>query len=203
MHGWSPKLSFRYFNMNMNNAYLFYKCLHNKHNMGRRKLTMKEAIQEATHACLQKGMAMRMRSAQHPSPYRNLTNVFDTTFRNIRSDAKGTVVNGRKRLRVLSTSYQQSKKKRNMEKQQQRFPWYRHQSVSHTHRWLCSYKLCPGLNRITNKRAKPFETPYRCEECSINENCHMHFCNVTKEGVPITCHMNFHMMKHHKRTPNK
>ena len=203
MHGWLPKLSFRYFNMNMNNAYLFYKCLHNKHNEGRRKLTMKEAIQEAAHACLQKGEAMRKRTAQHPSPHRNLMNVFDTTFRNIRSDAKGVVVNGGKKLLVGSIARQQSKKKRTMEKNQKHYPWYHHQSTTHTFRKECRYKLCPGLNRTNNKRAKPFESPMRCEECSINENCHMHFCNTTKKGVPITCHMNFHMMKHHNRTPNK
>ena len=72
---------------------------------------MKEAIQEAAHACLQKGLPMRKQTAQHPSPHRNLTNVFDTTFRNIRSDAKGVVINGGKSLRVLSSGFHQSKKK--------------------------------------------------------------------------------------------
>ena len=57
---------------------------------------MKEAVQEAAHACLQKGEAMRKHTAQHPSLHRNLANVFDTTFRNIQSDAKGVVVNGQK-----------------------------------------------------------------------------------------------------------
>ena len=64
---------------------------------------MKEAVQEDGHACLQTGEATRKRSPQHPSPHQNLTNVFDTTFRNIRSDAKGVVINGGKSLRVLSS----------------------------------------------------------------------------------------------------
>ena len=164
---------------------------------------MKEAIQEAAHACLQKGKAMRKRTAQHPSPHRNLTNVFDTTFRNIRSDAKGVVINDRKKLLVRSTTRQQSKKKRTMEKNQKHYPWYHHQSTTHTFRKECRYKLCPGLKRTTNKRAKPFESPMRCEECSINENCHMHFCNVTKSGVQINCHQKYHMKNHHNRKPNK
>ena len=96
--------------MNMNNAYLFYKCLHNKYNAGRRKQTMKEAVQEATHACLQKGEATRKRTPQHPSPQRDLTNVFDTSSRNIRSDAKGLVVNGcGQSVHVLPSSLSQRK----------------------------------------------------------------------------------------------
>ena len=84
---------------------------------------MKEAVQEAAHACLQKGLAMRKRTPQHPTPHQNLTNVFDTTFRNVRSDAKGVVVNGQKSVRAVSIGDNTSKKKRAMEKKKQTFPW--------------------------------------------------------------------------------
>ena len=160
---------------------------------------MKESVQEATHACLQKGPPMRKQKAQHPSPHRNLTNVFDTTFRNIRSDAKGVVVNGGKTLRVLPSSASQSKKKRAMEKKRQHYPWYHHQSASYVKRKGCCYNLCPGKDRTGNKRKKPYMTPMRCEECSINEECDMHFCNVTKAGVLINCHMKFHMTAHNTK----
>ena len=30
-HGWTPKLSFRLFNMTLNNAYRIYTCLHKRH----------------------------------------------------------------------------------------------------------------------------------------------------------------------------
>jgi hypothetical protein len=35
LRGWPPKLAARYFNMNSNNAYKVYVCLHNKHHRGR------------------------------------------------------------------------------------------------------------------------------------------------------------------------
>ena len=99
---------------------------------------MKEAVQEAAHACLQKGLAMRKQTTQHPSPHRNLANVFDTTFRNIRSDAKGVVLNGQKSVRsVVSVGDNTSKKKWAVTMKQQQYPWYHHQSIPHTFRKEC------------------------------------------------------------------
>ena len=54
-HGWTPKLSLRYFNMNMKNAYKIYEYLVNMHTPGQRYYDLKEAIDEAAHALLQRG----------------------------------------------------------------------------------------------------------------------------------------------------
>ena len=51
-HGWAPKLSCRLFNMNFNNSYKIYWFFMEKHNPGRRPITMAEGIKEATHALL-------------------------------------------------------------------------------------------------------------------------------------------------------
>jgi len=48
-HGWAPKLSYRFFNMGLNNLYCVYVIIHGLHNPGRRLMTMPEATKEATH----------------------------------------------------------------------------------------------------------------------------------------------------------
>ena len=67
-HGWTPKLTFRFFNMNLNNAYLVYKILHKEHNTDMMVRIMPEAMKEATHALLQTGDHMRSLDAIHPPP---------------------------------------------------------------------------------------------------------------------------------------
>ena len=36
-HGWTPKLSFRLFNMTLNNSYRIYTCLHKYHHQQKRR----------------------------------------------------------------------------------------------------------------------------------------------------------------------
>jgi hypothetical protein len=89
-HGWTPKLAFRYFNMNLNNAYKIYESLVKKYTPNRRYLDMGEAIELATHAFLQRGEPMRERACNHPRPIRDMTSILDTgSGKKIRSDAKG------------------------------------------------------------------------------------------------------------------
>mmetsp|Transcript_2847 Transcript_2847/g.5763 ORF Transcript_2847/g.5763 Transcript_2847/m.5763 type:complete len:366 (+) Transcript_2847:358-1455(+) len=77
-HGWTPKLSSRLFNMNFNNSYWIYMTLMEKHNPGRRPVTMAEGIKEATHSLLQRGPTMRVWALEHPSPIRDMTYVYNT-----------------------------------------------------------------------------------------------------------------------------
>jgi hypothetical protein len=54
-HGWTPKLGMRYFNMSCNNAYKIYVDLVNTFTVGRRYYDMAEAMDEASHAFMQRG----------------------------------------------------------------------------------------------------------------------------------------------------
>ena len=84
-HGWSPKLSFRFFNMTLNNAYKIYTVLHEREHQQAENETdrlkplssMDEAIEELTYSLLQGGDGIRKRSAYHPPPQRDLQYVFD------------------------------------------------------------------------------------------------------------------------------
>ena len=76
--------------MNFNNLHRIYLALMEKHNPGRRPVTMAHRIKEATHALLQRGIKMRTRAPEHPSPVRDLKNVHDTGCgKRKRLDAKG------------------------------------------------------------------------------------------------------------------
>ena len=59
MHGWTPKLSFRLFNMNFNNSYMMYLVLMENHNMGRILVSMAKGMKETTHGLLQRGSKTR------------------------------------------------------------------------------------------------------------------------------------------------
>jgi hypothetical protein len=66
LHGWPPKLAARYFNMNSNNAYKVYVCLHKKHHRGRDPMPLRECIKKLTHSLLQQGLNMRQRGYGAP-----------------------------------------------------------------------------------------------------------------------------------------
>ena len=126
-HGWTPKLSCRLFNMNFNNSYRIYLSLMEKHNPGRRPVTMAEGIKEATHALLQRGSKMRTRAPEHPSPVRDLRNVHDTGCgKRKRSDAKGVTTRSKARAPPVEDVSSMLYKLRN---QQKKHPWRKHQSV--------------------------------------------------------------------------
>ena len=110
-HNWSPKLTMRFFNMNLNNYYNIYKSLTQLHTPHRRKMKIPEYVKELTHALLQRGTKVRMQFAKHPKNSRDLTNVFDYgTGRGIRLDATEEVAKPatekhriKKRLSLLNT----------------------------------------------------------------------------------------------------
>ena len=96
MHGWTPKLSSRLFNMNFNNAYRIYLALMEKHNSGRNLVSMAKGVKEATHALLQRGSTTRTRALDHPSPVRDMRNVHNIGCgKRRRSDAKGVTTRAR------------------------------------------------------------------------------------------------------------
>ena len=58
LHGWSPKLAARYFNMNINNAYKIHCYLFKKHHPTKVVMPLKECIHNLTHSLLQRGDPM-------------------------------------------------------------------------------------------------------------------------------------------------
>jgi hypothetical protein len=75
LHGWPPKLAARYFNMNSNNAYKVYVCLHNKYHRGRDPMPLRLCINNLTHSLLQQGLDMRQRGyGAPPSATKDITN---------------------------------------------------------------------------------------------------------------------------------
>ena len=189
-HGWSPKLSLRLFNMNFNNTYKIYMALMKKHNPGRRCLQMSEGITESAHAFLQRGASMRQRTAEHPSPVRNMNNAHDTgRGRKNRADAKGVVCVGRTTSKV-------STKMSTLRNQQKANPWRTHQSVPHAKRGRCAYPLCLGY-LIEQTKGKPGNrrhmTSMHCEECTAEDGVNVkYFCNGVNNGKLRLCHIKYH-----------
>ena len=73
---------------------------------------------------------------------------------------------------------------------------------------LCCYKNCPGYDRQI-KRPAPFRTIYKCEECSLDNECddgdkngNMWFCYGEKttggNKILVNCHEAYHKAKFSK-----
>ena len=191
-HGWTPKLAFRYFNMNLNNAYKIYEYLIATYTPERRFLDMGESVELACDALMQKGEPMRQRATTHPHPVRNLSlGVFDTgSGRKIRSDAKGRC------LRYHGHAQNQSKNNlslKNLKRKQRTHPWCTHQSIAFETRNHCSFKGCPGLKSSKDAlRPRGTKTFMRCQECSAEQGTNVFFCNDTSKGKPQLCHYRYH-----------
>ena len=194
-HGWTPKLSLRYFNMNMNNAYKIYEYLVNKHTPGRCYYDSKEAIDEAAHALLQRGDSMRLHKAEHPVHVNNLATMWDTeSGKRMRTDAQGAVadhVRAREDMAVCQVL-------RNLKKKQRLNPWCTHQSIAHKVREKCSFAGCTNLRNRNTKRRRSYNTFMKCEECSAESGKNVYFCNDSKSGVPVLCHQRHHVRNHCK-----
>ena len=209
--------------MSMSNAYVLYKALAEEHTPGRKILTMKAAIQEATHAFCQRGPPVRQRKAVHPAWVRDISLVFHPGMRKIRTDVKMVVA----RMKVpsfavltatrlvapaqLPAATQPMARARpvaavNKEEcllkyRQRKSPWRTHQSIASPKRGFCSYSCCPGATTGigSKKRNRSHKTNMRCEECSAKEGKDVFFCNVTKNGVPTLCHIEHHCLNHIKK----
>ena len=102
-NGCTPKLRLRYFNININNAYKVYEYLVNKHTPGRCYYDLKEAIDEAAHALLQRVDSMRLQKVEHPVHVRNLETMWDKgSGKRMQTDAQGAVTgHGRARFESI------------------------------------------------------------------------------------------------------
>ena len=76
--------------MNFNNSYRIFLALMEKHNLGRRLVTIVQGFKEAINILLQRGIKMRKRALEHPLPVRDMTSEYDTGCgKTKRSNAKG------------------------------------------------------------------------------------------------------------------
>ncbi len=191
-HGWTPKMSARYFNIGTNNAYKIYESLVSKYTPHRRFYDLGEAIREAAHALIQKGEQMRQQQPEHPPAIRDLRLMWDTgSGRKLCTDAEGDVA-GHGRVRDASHVFSHQhylKKKCN--------PWRVHQSVKVCKRGKCAFKGCPNISKSKGKRKRSYDTHHKCEQCSAALGKDVFLCNdVKKDGTDVRCHMRYHAMYH-------
>ena len=90
---------------------------------------MPEAMKEATHSLLQRGEKMRTYDVKHPPSVRDMTNAYDTHARSFRTDSKGGTVSKTQSIRTDKTSTRIDTRKRSLQMQKQRNPWYSHQPI--------------------------------------------------------------------------
>jgi hypothetical protein len=190
-HGWTPKLSMRYFNMGTNNAYKVYEWLVDRYTTGRRYYDMGESIDEAAHAFLQRGAPMRKQAAEHPEYAKDISRMFDLKVgRKLRNDAKG--------YQCARSHGRQAKTKtiarlRALRSYQSRNSWQTHQSVPCAKRGKCAYKGCPNLRTSKSKRKRSYDTFMKCEEYSAEKGTDVYYCNGKKGKELVMCHLRYHM----------
>ena len=206
-HGWSPKLSFRFFNMTLNNAYKIYCVLHerehqqNENETDRLKpLSMDEAIEELTYSLLQGGGSVRKRAAYHPPPQRDLQYVFDRNGgtkqgSNLERRFDRAVEQGTLQLddhAVESIAVQRAR----FNRRKRKYAWLEHHSRCTVKRGKCKWEECPGWNRNLIDRGKtvrkPYSTHYKCVQCSMKFGSDHYFCNDYSKHDTRNCHDLYH-----------
>ena len=130
--------------MNFNNAYMIYLVLMEKHNPGRKRLSLFERIKESAHFLLQEGPKTRKQKPEHLSPVRDLRNIHDRGCRTKkRKCTKGAVSAERSfpSIPVLHLT-KLSKLKSRQEKNQ----WHKHQFMScASTSGRCYWGKCPDF----------------------------------------------------------
>ncbi|OEU11919.1 hypothetical protein FRACYDRAFT_245042 [Fragilariopsis cylindrus CCMP1102] len=185
LHGWSPKLAARFFNMNLNNAYNIYKSLYNKYHPDRTPMLMRSCINDLTHSLLQQGSEIRTRGfGDAPSATKDITTTSSSLDgRKLRSDA----------VRQHFTSPTAT----------ERQPGRVHISVpvvvkKNTATSYCKYHNCPVKNTGA-KRKRAYMSKYACEDCSLEKGVDFFLCNSTKSVggnlVVVDCHTAYHVEK--------
>ena len=192
-HNWSPKLTLRFFNINMNNGTSVYENLLAEHSSDCRPLKMPEQVKELAHTLMQRGPPMRTKNPEHPSFTRDISQPFDFgTGRKQRSDAKWrraptTIRAGRKVTQIQT-----------LRKRQKRATWRHHQSKAHSSRERCVWKDCPGIKCSKAVIPRSYDTSMRCEECTAFSGKSIFLCNDNKKGVAVHCHEVYHSRYHNK-----
>ena len=82
--------------------------------------------------------------------------------------------------------------------------WYTHQPEYQEGRLIeCSYEDCPGQLRVFDREGalrapQPYESRYKCLQCSIVNKKDTYYCNQIPRGVkkPARCHF-LHHEKYH------
>ena len=118
-------------------------ALMEKHNPGRKCLSLLEEIKEAAHSLLQHGPVRRKQAPEHPSPPRDLMNVHDSGCgRKKRKDTKGAV--SAERLPPIMQVLESTKLPK-LKSQQKHNPLRQHQSLSASVSGRCQWPKCPGF----------------------------------------------------------
>ena len=214
-HGWGPKLALRLFNMNLNNAYQIYCELYKKEHPGCIPLSIRAALQDATHFLLQQGETMRQRDADEaPSPTKDLSshvNNLPGSGRKQRNDKKGmfsqtetTRVHPGAPVASAPTRSLKYRRRRKLAALLRKQPWRSHQSIAGAVAACagrCVYNKCPALqipikerNSIRYRGAK---TRYMCEECSIMHGEPVWLCNRTVKTGDKSWRQELCHIKHH------
>ena len=182
-HGWAPKLSFRFFNMTLNNAYKIYTVLHEREHQQEenendrlKTLTMDEAIEELTHSLLQAGDNVRRRAAYHPPPQRDLQYVFDRNG----GTKQRTDLSRRLDLAVEEGTIQPpataveslTMQRHRFNTRKRKYAWLEHHSKCTVKRGKCKWEECPGRDReeLTDRGKAvrvSYHTHYKCVQCSM------------------------------------
>ncbi|OEU06056.1 hypothetical protein FRACYDRAFT_256571 [Fragilariopsis cylindrus CCMP1102] len=213
LHGWSPKLASRFFNMNLNNAYNIYKYLYTKYHPDRTPMIMRSCINDLTHSLLQQGSEIRTRGfGDAPSATKDITTTSSSLDgRKLRSDAfrqhftsPTTVHTATSQTPVSDLGARALRYRKAASKlQKERQPGRNHISVpvvvkKNTATSYCKYHKCPGKNTGA-KRKRAYMSKYACEDCSLEKGADFFLCNSTKSVggnlVVVDCHTAYHVEK--------
>ena len=139
---------------------------------------------------------MRKQKAEHPGPIRSLARVFGAGLgRKIRSDAKGKISGHGRPRSVQAVTGLSLSSLTTLRKKQKKSSWRTHQSVAHTKQGKCAFKGCPHRAYAKAKGLKHIrghDTRMRCEECSAEKQRNVFYCNDTKKGTVVNCHLRHH-----------
>ena len=214
-HGWAPKIALRVSNMNLNNAYQLY-CAVLEEGTNYKPMLLRDCTQDLTLDLLNQGTPMRERDAGAPPT----GGVLSPGGREGRRDAKhafrSPVAQGRNHpqtprldpVGMRATAYMQKVKFDKILKQQQ---WRSHQSMATATPQpggYCGYVHCPNRTKRDNRegRGRPYQTLYRCVECSIKGGRNIYLCNTVKnidgQREVISCHHKSHTQKSKLASPN-
>ena len=154
---------------------------------------MPEAMDEASHAFMQRGPTMRTQAAEHPSHLKDVSRMFDIKGgRKLRKDAAGhrqASAHGRQ-AETVSTA-----RLCTLKSYQSRNSWRTHQSVPCLQKGKCAFRGCPNLQtkEKSRKRNRSYDTYMKCEECSAKKGSAVYYCNNKKGKAIVNCHMRHHM----------
>ena len=196
LHNWSPKLVFRLFGINSQNARSYYLRLVRLYTPDRVPQDYRQCMQRWTHHMLQRGDNVRTQRAEHPAVKKDLSTVHSTgQGRRRRSDARigrGTTAPTQETPEGVLTLSQL------VTIQKKKSPWRIHQSKVYHKQGRCDYKKCPNLAICTGKRKRAYDTFRYCEECSAKAGKVMYFCNDVKgkgedgKRKLCLCHEKYH-----------